>query len=66
MGNENFRVENKGNVHHGGPKTSFKLFERDGKHFVFVGQFYARWWNRTDEQCISYALRQIKEQEMEE
>ena len=65
MANENFRVESKGNVHQNGCKTSFKLFKRDGGAFMFAGQFYAMGWNRTDEQCIAEATRQIAKDDAE-
>lgn len=59
MTNEKYRVESKGNVHHSGKKTSFKLFKRNGHEFIFAGCFFASGWDLTDEQCISDALYQL-------
>lgn len=55
----NVRIENKGNVHHGGKKTSFKLFifSDSANAFVFDGQYFAPGWNLTDEKCTAYADR---------
>ena len=63
MSLENYRVEGKGNVHQAGQKTSFKLFKREGSQFIFSGKFYAMGWNRTDEQCVSEAIRQMNKEE---
>lgn len=57
---ENFRVEDKGNVHMNGKKTTFKLFRRDGASFVYVGQFAAPGWNASDASCIAAALEKLK------
>ena len=55
----NYRVQDKENVHYSGRKTGFTLFERVGRNYVYVGKFYTSGWDRTDEQCIAAALRQL-------
>ncbi len=59
--NEQYRVQDKGNVHHHGHKTMFKLVERRGDAFVFCGEFLARGFGATDEKCISAAVEQMAE-----
>lgn len=59
----NFKVENKGEVHMGGHRTSFDLFEREegalgNDVFVFVGHFFATGWNLSDAKCIEFALEE--------
>jgi len=60
-----YRVENKTNVCANGKKTSFYLFERAGVAFVCAGNFTARGWDRTDEQCIAAARETIDRLENE-
>ena len=55
MDTQNFRVDDKRNVHYNGRKTAFKLFRRDGDRFLFSGEYTARGWNASDERCISEA-----------
>lgn len=61
------RINDKGNFHFGGKKTSFKLFRYSttAGGFVFAGQYYAPGWNLTDEQCAAYA-EQCKAEEMDD
>ena len=56
---ENYRIENKGNVTVSGKskRTSFQIFKRDGDRFLFVGNYFASGWNRTDKQCIAFYLK---------
>jgi len=63
--NNQYRVENKTNVCANGKKTSFYLFERAGVAFVCAGNFTARGWDRTDEQCIAAARETIDQFENE-
>jgi hypothetical protein len=58
---ENYRVENKESVHYNGKKTSFKLFERRGRAFVFSGVYFAPGWNLSDADCIAHAVREDAE-----
>ena len=58
-----YRVENKSNIHasrrYNGKKTSFSLFERDGDAFFYAGDFTARGWDQSDDQCIAAAQATI-------
>jgi|AntDeeMinimDraft_6_1070357.scaffolds.fasta_scaffold30666_1 hypothetical protein len=58
---ENFRVENKQNVHMRGRKTTFQLFRRQGDAFVFQGIYSAFGWDAKDDTCIRAALEQAEE-----
>ncbi|WP_296700337.1 hypothetical protein [Thiocapsa sp. UBA6158] len=54
---ENYRIEDKTRVNlRGKPATSFKMFERNGRAFVFAGNFFRPGGHdATDEQCIAFA-----------
>jgi len=49
----NYRVEMKSNVNVNGKRTSFNLFEQNGKDFVFAGAYTAVGYNASDEKCIA-------------
>lgn len=55
--NENFRVENKRNVHMNGHRTMFKLYRKQGDAFVHVGTYTSKGWEATDDKCVAAALK---------
>jgi hypothetical protein len=65
MSHENYRIQNKQNVHYAGHKTAFRLFQREGNYFSLVGQFYIPGWDCSDYQCINAALQQMSDTEGE-
>ena len=60
MNTEDYRVQDKEPVNlNGHPATSFKLFERQGRAFVFVGNYFRPGrTDASDAQCIAHALYQ--------
>jgi hypothetical protein len=54
---EDYRVQDKTRVNlRGKPATSFKLFERNGRAFVFVGNYFRPGgYDATDAQCVAFA-----------
>lgn len=54
---ESYRIQDKTRVNlRGKPATSFKLFERNGRAFVFAGNFFRPGgYDATDAQCIAFA-----------
>lgn len=64
MSNENYRIENKEEVHAGGKRTQFTLYRLVDGAYVHTGRFSTQGWNRTDAQCYSsYVDQMIKEDE---
>jgi len=59
MNIDNYRIENKEHVNYHGRKTSFKLFERNGDSFIYIGNFVVNGQYLSDEKCIVGALKQI-------
>ena len=60
-----YRIEDKENVHYSGKKTSFTIFAmEDGEDsYMHQGKFFARDWDRTDEQCIRHYCTEALESE---
>jgi hypothetical protein len=57
---EQYRVQDKSRVNlRGRPATSFKLFEKQGRAFVFVGNYFRPGgYDASDPQCIAFALHE--------
>lgn len=61
---EQYRIENKGNVHANGKKTSYQIYERytdesGGQAYVFAGNGFATGHNASDEKCIADFIDQV-------
>lgn len=67
MDTEDYRVENKEPVNlRGKPATSFKLFERQGRAFFYVGNYFRPGrTDASDAQCIAHALYQRDHEEFD-
>lgn len=61
MNLEDYRVENRER-----PATSFKLFERQGRAFVYTGTFFRPGrTDASDAQCVAHALYQREHEEFD-
>jgi hypothetical protein len=67
MNEEDYRVQDKSAVNlNGRAATSFKLFERQGRAFAFVGSFFRPGvTHASDAQCIGHALYQRDHEEFD-